>query len=337
LPDPSHGQSQGANWTGDLSLYVKCQDAFGHESPSYYTINMCVVEGDDVGVPIVRATQPVNDEIVGFNVTTQNVTIVTNEAASCKWDLTDVTYSAMGNSMVCNDSLGSPSNTQGYVCTDVFPVSGTDNDYHVRCMDQPWLDDEVERNANVESFVYTIRKPAAKISIEQIAPANDFEINTAMTTIELKVETAGGGDYHWCSYSFSGYDSIIEFFETGNDLVHVQLLNRPAGRNKIYVECRDETGDSVQGLTEFDIVRDVSTPQIARAWQDYGELHIITTESAECRYATTSCGFIWDDGITIGIGEEHTISSVKGQSYYIKCEDDFGNAPTGCSITLRAL
>jgi len=337
LPDPSHGQSQGGNWTGDLSLYIKCQDAFGHETPSFYTVEMCVVEGDDITGPLIRATEPANNAMVSFDKTSKNVTIVTNEFATCKWDVSDVEYSLMENPMICNDTFGKPSVPQGYVCTDVLPIGDGDNTHYIRCADQPWLNEISERNANRDSFVYTLRKPSEKISIEKIAPAMDFEVNTAMTTIELKVQTANGGDYHWCSYSFSGYDNMIEFFETGEDDVHVQLLNRPAGHNKIYVECRDETGDAVQGLTEFNIVRDVSTPQIARAWQEYGELYIVTTESAECRYATTSCGFAWDDGITIGIGEEHTISSVKGQNYFIKCEDEFGNAPAGCSITLRAL
>jgi len=337
LPDPSHGQSQGGNWTGDLSFYVKCRDVFGHESPSFYAIDMCVAEGDDITGPLIRATQPVNNAMVGFAVASENVTIVTNEVATCKWDTVDVDYSLMGKSMVCNDSLEHQSSPMGYVCNDVFPVSNSSNKYYIRCADQPWLNESSERNANVQSFVYILRRPSSKISIEKIAPANDFEINTAMTTIELKVQTANGGDYHWCSYSFSGYENMIEFFETGNDLVHVQLLNRPAGHDKIYVECRDETGDFAQGVTEFDIVRDSSTPQIARAWQDFGTLHIVTTETAECRYATTSCRFNWEDGTTAGIGKEHTISAVKGQSYFIKCEDEFGNIPSGCSITLRAL
>lgn len=36
-----------------------------------------------------------------------------------------------------------------------------------------------------------------------------------MTTIELQVQTSGGGESHFCSYSFSGYDNMIEMFETG--------------------------------------------------------------------------------------------------------------------------
>ena len=64
---------------------------------------------------------------------------------------------------------------------------------------------------------------------------------------------------------------------------------------------------------------------------------MITTEAGECKYSTSSCNFKWEDGEDAGNGEEHTITSTKGTTYYIKCEDEFGNAPSGCSIMLQAL
>ena len=73
LPDPSHGQSQGSNWTGELDFFIKCQDKFGHESPEFYVVDMCVVEGDDITGPLIRGTEPVNDIMVGVDVTSQNV------------------------------------------------------------------------------------------------------------------------------------------------------------------------------------------------------------------------------------------------------------------------
>ncbi|MFH0711759.1 MAG: hypothetical protein V1889_01240 [archaeon] len=333
LPDPSHGQSQGFNWTGDLNFYIKCRDTHGHESPGFYSVDMCVREGEDVTAPIVRAVSPKNGGIVGFNVTSKNVTIVTNELASCKWDLKDVVYSEMGNEMSCLDSLNSPSNIQGYVCLDVLPTMSGDNVYYVRCEDQPWMD---SGNANIDSFVYELKKPSKAIEIDWIEPSGDFEINSDMTTIRLQVETSGGGDVHYCSYSFSGHETMIRMFESGGKL-HEQFLNRPAGLHKIYVECEDETGDFVRGETSFKIIKDSSTPQVARVWQDDGKLHVVTTEIADCRYSTESCKFNWDDGEVAGNGMEHIFGVVRGDTYYIKCEDEFGNVPSGCSIVVRAL
>jgi len=333
LPDPSHGQSQGSDWTGDLTLYIKCQDTHGHESPGFYSVDMCVKEGDDITAPIVRAVSPKNGGIVGFNVTSKDVNIVTNELATCRWSLSDVVYSEMGNEMGCLDSLGAPSNNQGYVCSDVMPTVSGENTYYIRCEDQPWLDGG---NANSESFVYELKKPSKMIEIDWIEPSGDFEINSDMVTIELQVDTSGGGDLHYCSYSFSGYETMIRMFDSGGTL-HKQSLNRPSGLHKIYVECVDETGDSVRDVTNFRIIRDSSTPQVARVWQDGGKLHVVTTEIAECRYSTDSCRFNWDDGELAGSGMEHIISVIRGDTYYIKCEDEFGNLPSGCSIAVRAL
>jgi len=334
LPDPSHGQSQGSDWTGDLTLYIKCRDTHGHESPGFYSVDMCVKEGEDVTPPVVRATAPRNGGIVGFDVSSKNVTIVTNELAICRWDLSDVVYSAMGNEMSCLDSLGRPSNVQGYVCSDILATASGDNIYYVRCMDQPWLNES--GNANVESYVYNLKKPSKMIEIDWIEPNGDFEINSDMVTIELQVQTSGGGDVHYCSYSFSGYEMMIRLFDSGETL-HKQPLNRPSGLHKIYIECEDETGDSVRSVTSFRIIRDSSTPQVARVWQDSGKLHVVTTEVADCRYTTDSCRFNWDDGELAGNGEEHIISVIRGDTYYIKCEDEFGNVPSGCSISVKAL
>jgi hypothetical protein len=194
-----------------------------------------------------------------------------------------------------------------------------------------------ERNANSQSFVYKLRKPEKKIEVDWIEPSEDFEINTDWTTIGLQIMSSGGGEWHGCSYSFSGYENMVALFETGEERPHKQPLNRPVGNHKIYVECVDETGDSARGTTEFRIVKDTSTPQVARIWQSGGNLHVTTTESAECKYETTSCRFAWADGLSAGSGKEHSFSVVRGKTYYIKCEDEFGHAPSGCSITARAL
>ena len=334
LPDPSHGQSQGGNWTGELTFYIKCQDTHGHESSGFYGVDMCVNEGPDKTAPLIRATSPKNGGIVGFNVSSMNVTIVTDELATCKWGLSDVVFSEMGNELSCLDIMRKPSNVQGYVCSGIMPTTDGNNVYYVRCEDQPWLDGG--GNANVESFVYKMKKPSKMIEIDSIEPSDDFEINTEMTTIDLEVKTSGGGDVHYCSYSFSGYETMIEMFEGGGK-THKQPLNRPTGMNNIYIECEDETGDSVRDKVSFRIIRDSSTPQVARVWQDGGKLHVVTTEIADCRYSTESCMFNWDDGEMAGKGEEHIFSVLRGDTYYVKCEDEFGNVPAGCSITVRAL
>jgi len=350
LPDPSHGESQGANWSGELNLYIKCSDRYGLISNGFYEVGMCVVEGDDVTAPVIVASEPASGGVVGFDVTSVDVLIVTNEFAECRWDLDDVGYSDMGNSLECNDSFESPSNVLGYSCSSTLPLVSSEyvsSEFYVRCMDQPWLSSGCggvgvsgcgeDRNANQESFVLSLTKPDSKISIDKIMPDSDFEVSTDSTTIELKVATSGGGASHFCSYSFSGYDKMIEMFETGDERTHVQVLNLGDGAKKIYVECRDETGDFAKSSTEFEIVQDSSSPIIARIWQAGNSLHFITTENAECRYSMASCKFGWESGENAGSEKKHSVGVVKGEVYHIRCKDDFGNVPSGCSIEVVAL
>ena len=214
-----------------------------------------------------------------------------------------------------------------------------ENIFYIRCKDQPWLEgtDDSSRNANSESLVYILNKPDAKINIDWIEPSEEFESSTDLTTIELQVQTSGGGEYHACSYSFSGYDNMIEMFETGSARLHSQPLSLPAGSKKVYVQCEDETGDYDRSYTEFKIIHDTSTPQVARVWQSGSKIYLITNEDAECRYSTSTCKFVWSDADVAGDGEEHTISAVRGNTYYVKCEDEFGNVPSGCSITVKAV
>lgn len=159
LPDPSHGQSQGGSWTGDLTFYIKCRDTKGHESPGFYTVDVCVKEGIDKTAPTIRMVNPVNGGIVSFETASENLTVVTNELSTCKWDSIDTDYSLMTNSMDCNDVLASPSSPVGYVCSEELSMMNGTNIYYIKCMDQPWLDSVEERNANTQSYVYTLRKP----------------------------------------------------------------------------------------------------------------------------------------------------------------------------------
>ncbi len=337
LPDPSHGQSKGSNWTGDLSLYIKCRDRSGLISPGFYKVNTCVKEGKDKTAPRIVLSEPASEGIVSVNATSQNISVVTNELSSCKWDFSDIDYSDMNNSLRCDDSLVGPSNDFGYVCQGVLPVLNSSNNYYIRCMDQPWLNNSGDRNANSESFVFNLRRPSSKISIDKIKPDSDFEIGSDATTINLKVATSGGGNDHFCSYSFSGYDKMIRMFETGHRGTHTQVLNRGPGVNKIYVECKDETGDFDRGYTEFKISKDTSSPQIARVWQDGGFVNLVLNEDGECKFAFNNCNFAWNDGYDIGTGKELRFAVVRGEKYSIKCKDEFGNIPNRCSVEVMAV
>ena len=333
LPDPSHGQSQGWDWSGELEFFVKCMDRNGLVSPGAYEISMCVAEGEDVLGPVILDSST-GDMLVGTDTVNQDIRIFTNELASCRWNLDDVNYSDMGNELECGDRLGNPSNPNGYFCNGDVSVGENTTAYYVRCVDQPWLD---ASEANEGSYSFELRKPSSRISIDKIKPDSDYQTSTDLTTVDLRIATSGGGDAHFCSYSLSGYDQMFDILETGTSKTHSVNLNMASGKQKVYVECRDETGDFARDMTEFEISRDSSSPTIARIWQDGGALNIVTTEESECRYSVETCRFAWSEGVSAGEGVEHRISVDRGETYYVKCSDDFGNMPNGCSVEVVAV
>jgi len=341
VPDPSHGISQGINWNGDLTFYVKCQDACGHETPNFYEIDLCVNQGEDVFAPAITQITPSSDSLVSFDSDTTSVAVMTNELATCKWDVVDKDYSLMANDFVCDDLFGLQSSPFGYVCEGDLPTSESTNSFYVRCADQPWLigtSNETDINSMGVGEEYLLKKPAEKISIDFILPNANFEVSTEITSVDLQVETSGGGLYHHCSYSFSGYETMIPFFETGVERTHVQpALNLQADAWTIYVECSDELGDVVQEETSFEIIYDDAIPQIARVWQEAGEIFIITEEPADCRYSVNSCSFDFAEGNQTGTDILHVIDADLGETYHVRCKDEFGNAPTGCSISVVAV
>ena len=332
LPDPSHGQSQGLNWSGKIKFYVKCKDAHGNEAPigRFYVIDSCVNQGNDTTAPIINSISPATNSLLGFNTTTVNVTVNTRELAECKWSSSDKDYSLMENNFDCPVKNWSEGFTGG-VCTSNLSITNATNKFYIRCKDQPWLDAanrSNERNANQESTLYVLNKVMSPLKIERIAPNSSFETSTAQTTFTLGVLTSGGGKYPLCSYSFSGYERMISFFETEFSNKHEQEFNLAAGNWKIYIECKDETGDSDRAEASFNIQYDSNSPGVARVFIVGNELKIITTENADCRYSKESCGYDFSSASSMGnAGNIHSTSISTGGIFYIKCKDGFGNIP----------
>jgi hypothetical protein len=198
-----------------------------------------------------------------------------------------------------------------------------------------------------ESFPILIRKPVSKIKIESTVVAEpgkeqtttDLKFPTRFGTVEVKAITSGGGDFPYCRYYFDDFGSLKgDILSEGEELhTHKKTLSLEADMYELYIECSDETGDSDRNIIRFRVIHDTSTPKIARVWQNGNKLNVVTTEDAECRYTTESCRYNWEDGTTISGFESHIIDVLRGSTYYIKCQDEFGNTPTACSITVRAV
>jgi hypothetical protein len=346
LPDPSHGQSQGLDIESDLSIYILCQDRFGHEMPEYLQIDMCVKEGEDETPPRIVTTFPKDGEYVSTTSTNQSVSLITNELSVCKWDLDGAkTFEEMANTFECNDDFSTPSSLVGYTCSGDLPISSvagvSENHFFIKCQDQPWLigtSNEGKRNANVESYELVFIKPSSKIKIDSVSPEGELITTADKLTIELKVKTSKGAYDHNCEYSLSGYDLMIPFFETGVPGMHFNEFNLQAGKYDVFIKCEDETGDSAEVETSFRVLKKNYSPLISRVWQASNNLYMVTQEDADCRYSADNCMFNFEDGGAVsGDGITHRIQAKKGSTYHVKCKDDLGNVPNGCSIVLTAV
>jgi len=183
--------------------------------------------------------------------------------------------------------------------------------------------DLISRLRKDETILFTTEKVAAQVKGSQVMKAGD------------KNKAGNIGIEAVPAYNIVNMRALGQpFHPKGNGIGFILSI----GDKKIYVECRDETGDKTQGQTTFKIIQDTSTPQIARVWQEGGTLHFITTEIADCRYTTENCRFKWDNASNADQGINHEISGVlRGNTYYIKCKDEFGNVPSDCSIKVKAL
>lgn len=333
LPDPSHGQSQGIDISSEMEIYIKCRSRFGHMMPNYLKIEMCVHEGPDETPPRIVKTTPKSGSYVSYDADGFNFVVETNEPATCRWDYQDKSYNEMENSFEC-DYL---------VCSDFLLLNESEeNVYYVRCKDQPWLidrDDEHKRNANVQSFEYVFYRPEKKITIDSVKPTGELVTTSDKLTVDLEVKTSGGAQNHTCSWSFSGYETMIDFFETGSPGIHLQSgLNLIPRNYDVYINCFDETNDYARAKEFFRVFKKTGSPLISRVWQTGNNLNIITTEQANCVYSNSNCFYAFDSGEGLsGDGINHRISVIKGRTYYIKCEDSLRNRPPGCSIILNAV
>ncbi|MCK4997008.1 hypothetical protein KAS08_01775 [Candidatus Pacearchaeota archaeon] len=345
VPDPSRGISQGIDWSEDIDLFIKCEGAYENiENIGFYKIDLCINQGEDIGAPIIEAKSPEDDSLVGFDITQKNISISTHEPATCRWSLDDITYDDMENNMSCISDIAIKfPNTNvpiPYTCKATLPTPLAENNYYINCKDQPWLEisNPDKRNSKLRNELYTLKRPNEKIKINYINPENDIETGTPKKVLDLEIKTSSGGLNHKCYYSFLDFEIMYEIIDISSN-IHTVPFNLIPGKKTIYVECRDETGDTVQSSTSFEIIYDNKIPLIARVWQDAGQLHITTNEDSECKYSTETCAFDWEEGKLMNGNIEHITSVTKGETYYVKCADDFDNGKSSntCSIQVMAV
>lgn len=328
---------------GEINYYVKCKSVNGATNEASFVIKSCVKPGPDLTPPYVAKTSPISGSYVAYNATEQILNLWTNEPTSCKWSVENKDFEQMENEMSCEKDL-EDYGLWGWPCNTTLTNldSNKDNVFYIRCQD---ISDN--KNTMTESYVYELKKSESELQIVEINPANGKKVVAATepTTLNLEVKTSGGAEQGKadCSYKFRENDEYIRFYDTFSNL-HKQVFSSIIGGSyTVYIKCEDIAGNEAVNLTEFTVYVDRDAPKVTRVYYDAG-LKVMTNEDATCAYSfvDAKCKFELDNlnnnataDLMTGEGKEHSVEWQTESTYYIKCQDTYGNMPGKCSIVVR--
>jgi hypothetical protein len=324
---------------GQVTLYVRCQDASGNKNTQEYALSFCASPDPDRSAPIMSQFLPSSPGYVALGSSEQRVSFFTNEPAECRWDSQDVDYGLMTHSAECinETSLGT---YRGWACTTVLPInSGDESTYYFKCSDQPWLlgneTDGRQRNNNMQSTVYTLRPTTEALRIVSVSPANQTILTQGLPAlVNLEVRTEGGApeSARTCSFDWGG--SNVTFFETGTDVHRQPRLNLFEARDyTLPIACEDTVGNKALGNIRFTLAIDQQGPAIARVYS-LGGLRVVTNENAQCVFSLNSCSFAFFNGTFMqGMEKIHQSPFNSDIAHYVICKDTFNN--TGSCLKVR--
>lgn len=336
-------------FTGDLRIYIRCQDFHGNWNPNEYVVNYCLESGPDRTrvSHLLTEGDPKNGATLPYGTNETDVTLWINEPAECKYDSNpNVPFDNMANNMTCGIHPITDAFLGKWPCRTTLTNLETENTIYVRCKDQPWgnVPDD-ERNINTDDYEYVLHVTRDPLQIISISPSGEIKGGGFYFTFDLEAVTAGGSDNGKasCEYEFESHPNIKggELFETGGTKHKQPNLKLQNGDYEVSIMCTDSARNVVTKNSDFTLNFDQDDPVIVRVFKDKnsGRLKIITDEEAKCSYkfnSTSNCNFEVDEGVSISTGftTEHSTTWDAGNTYYIKCEDIWENPNAACGIVV---
>jgi len=332
---------------GSYTLFTKCMDANGNQNEASFVFKFCVEKGPDTTPPIIVSTSLINGMPVAYNTSSLPIEVYVNEPATCRWDFVDRVYDSMINEMSCSNGVFQMNARNTYTCrTTLTGLKNNElNKFYFRCKDQP-SKPENDRYDNKQSYQFNVQGTSPLV-ITNVGPNGTLRDSTNVVKVDLTASTFGGykEGKATCYYSETGDDDdYIEFFNTNSDdAKHSTELHLPQGDYNYFIKCLDLGGNSDKKEVSFRVESDNQAPAVVRIYHDESEnkLVLVTNERAECSFSTSTCTFLYDDGVKFTVaGDENNMQfadwNVNG-NYYIKCMDEFGNQPLPnlCNVIVR--
>lgn len=235
---------------------------------------------------------------------------------------------------------------------NVMKTDGYDNDEISAFLDmyRDMEDLDYSRNVNDRSFEYLLR-PSEKLEIVDVSPRKDIVLGPNSPDWSLTVDTKGGGykgitDCKW-KINALGQESSFSSFPTSQSTHKSQQsdLKHP-GTYNVTIICKDDSENEVIHSELLKITLDTSPPVISRAYNDKGSLLVFTSEPAVCKFTTLislgrNCAFTFNHpNLSIMDNRNslaHTAQWNKATSYFVKCEDQFGNVNQLCGVAVKTI
>jgi hypothetical protein len=236
---------------GYKTFYVLCKDDSGNVGKSAkITFNYKSLAPDNpVITPKADTTAPVIDPASlaptgTVTATPAILTVKTDEAATCKYDVTDISYDTMANTF--DPATDGTTYTKSVVLGDAGPYV-----YYIRCKD-------AAGNADTASsqITFTYTKAQAPV-ISGTQPTNNS--NVYQSQVGLQVNTDVASD---CRYSTADmdYDAMQDGFNTSDNLLHQANVNlNNVGPYIYYVRCKSKDGAKNDTSTVINFQYEVQT------------------------------------------------------------------------------
>lgn len=315
---------------GSNSLYFACVDALSNEDTAL--TNDTVSYTLDTTLPAQSAWNPATSTIL--ITTSPAISLSTDEAATCRWSLSDDAYGSM--SYTCSGG-----GTTSHSCSVSGLSEGTDTVY-IACADTGGNEESAGDNTELE-YSIDISLPAQS----NWSPADAASIATMSPTVTFDTDEAADCKWDLTDLAYSSMTGDCSGDGTTSQSCSVSGLVE--GSNYVYLACQDTPGnqDTISSNTMLSYTVD-TTPPVQSNWSpaDSGTLlntptplvTFTTDENADCKWSLTDQSFSAMGTYCIGAGSTSQACAVNGllqgtQTVYFACSDTLGNSDSDTTNT----
>jgi len=300
-----HNQTRVLTPDEEATYYIRCQDPQGNYNIDAFVIKAIAAGGEDVQAPVIQTTDIASGSYIASNTPEVVLNIFINEpVATCKWSTSDQDYDVMENPMICTSVPASQSVYGDYYCYTLLNVTEIgENYFYFACED-------AAGNKNSQSYEYMLRGTET-LNIDRTSPNGTLYYND----VALQVETSVGAQNGAAVCYYDG----IQFFTT-NSSYHEQLFEDLSENTYSYdILCQDVAGNQNSTSITFTVDVDETAPTLTDLYIKENTIYFSTDETTTCEYSSET--FTFGEGIsTTG-----TIAMTEISTYYLSCEDEFGN------------